>query len=645
VIRPPSRFGSQQTISEVPLSLDEGEAAFTEIFTKHVIPSLYDLHIHLQQRKGWAHQYLKKKSQTIGSHLDHTMILKRLTPTPSISILTTSSVPSFGHASDDPSSQSAAQSIASVNLPSRSRSSVNADPSPIAVRLEAAFWQSYPSLQQLSQNFIQHLSSSCQKKVKEKVADLIVAAWDLCEVVKRDSANSPIDQFESNLNESLSQLSLATHSEVESYLQQFISGHFQKTFLCQLEMYSLSRGVLSTVIQLTNKQQQALLNTHLNYFTAYSNKKLNEVKAVVVSRQQRDSHGQDERIRKSSQRMTSWGPDISPLVSNPESLHGDLRNFLERFFPREAIRGKTLREMFHVIDLSNPEHHSDCLSSVNEILSLLTARPCDLFLYPLNELMPPLTPSLSHHDQQLQQQQPIHSLCETICRFLIGLASVLNKYLQFYTSSPRESLHDLPLFSQICFMIVNITQFISSLQSWCQLITSATIPSPSPSLSPPSRSLSPESIGRIKIEFNKMYLEVQHSLLYYTSFLREHSLLLPLVHVTQPPLSPSTLILEAYDAKLVTIRAINRLLSSTLKSKPATNLPSFPIQESVLELIREFFHRFHPSLIEGDQAFWSRVDWSDTCAVIRKEISSEFSFLLDQLVQMCLRRETEKADE
>jgi hypothetical protein len=587
----------------LPLSLDEGEAAFTEIFTKHVIPSLYDLYIHLQQRKGWAHQYLlKKKTQTTRSQLvDQTMIPKRLTPTPSI-ILPPSSIiiPSQGQTSEISSPPSAAISFIPPSRPSQLTSS--ADP-PIAARLEAAFWQAYPYLQQLTQNFIQHLTSSCQKKLKEKVVDMIVAAWELCDMIKKDSISRSVEEFEIILNESLTTLFSSTHTEIKNYLQQFLLKHFQQTFIFQLEMYSLSQGVQSILIQLANTQQQQLMINNLNYFTSYANKKLNEVKIVchqqrirmevLVAKNQMIENEQEE-IHKSSQGiMKQCSSNSDVLASDSESLHAGLLALLEKFFPSQPIAQRSFRRMFH-IQLLSAESKS-LPSSGNSILPILMTQLCDLFLYPLEELIPTLTTSAPAHQNQL------HILCETICRFLIGLVSVVNKYLLFYTSSSDQSPDHRQLLGHICFMIVNITQFISTLQSWCQTILHSTSisstnlisfsSSTQPTQEPASQSISPESIGRIKIEFNKMYLEIQHSLLFYTSFLQEHSCLI------QPTLPSSHLILEAYDARLITIRAINRLLSSTLKSKPPIHIPSFPIEQSVLGLIQKFLQRFHSDLI------------------------------------------------
>ena len=83
LIQPPETLISQRKSNgtQMPLTLDEGDAAFTEIFTKHVIPSLYEMYIFLQQRKGWAQTYLKKRIQTADSS---SLVLKRLAPTPSI---------------------------------------------------------------------------------------------------------------------------------------------------------------------------------------------------------------------------------------------------------------------------------------------------------------------------------------------------------------------------------------------------------------------------------------------------------------------------------------------------------------------------------------------------------------------------------
>lgn len=65
------------------LTIDDGNATFTEIFMKHVIPSLYNMYINLQQRKGWAQTYnLKKKISLNESHQLNDCISypKRLTP-------------------------------------------------------------------------------------------------------------------------------------------------------------------------------------------------------------------------------------------------------------------------------------------------------------------------------------------------------------------------------------------------------------------------------------------------------------------------------------------------------------------------------------------------------------------------------------
>lgn len=621
MIQPPDTSISPRKSNGASLTLDEGDAAFTEIFTKYVIPSLYEVYIFLQQRKGWTQSYLRKKYQTVESS---SLVLKRLAPTPSPFV---SSLP-FAAVGPVTSMKSTKQSP-SFYTPSFEIS--HSQPSPlsqnnhsISARLEASFWQSYPYLQQLYANFAQHLSSSCQKILKEKVADMIVMAWNICELVKKETLPLASQQFEMKLEENLNSLYLATHEEVDRDLLNFISTHFDKTLVSQFEMYSLSKGVLTTAIKLTKTQQEQIHLSNLNYFASYAVKKMNEVK--IVCTQQRNKF--DPPIKKkyfssSEEMMKSHQLDLKVLISEEKVLERELREVLREYFCFDSsaiMKARSIRSFYRLKCYSGDSRENDCedipnLPSPQDLSLLFTTKLCDLCFCPLEQVIS----SCDTDDSFLS------TLCGTICRLIVQLVSVVNKYLLLATLRKDCDLCARPDSNHshhISVMILNIKQFISSLQLLFQRNYAT------------SSNLNLEKIGRIRIEFSKLYLEIQLPLLCYDSFLLDHSPSPP------QPTKLSNLILEAFEFQLIVTRTIVRLLSSTLKPNPVILFPSFAkIEDRVLSLVQHFLHRFHSSFSLPDSFLddlQTREDWynlPETSTILKKHISTEFGYVFDQLVQ------------
>jgi hypothetical protein len=663
------------------LTLDEGDAAFTEIFTKHVIPSLYEMYIFLQQRKGWAHTFLKKRinpTQDISSSSSSSssLVLKRLAPTPTIpslpspnftaapplasrSLIPTSLSQQSPIALFPPSSSSSSSSLSTHSqLPPQPQTShsPSASTTSIADRLEASFWQAYPYLQQLFLNFTQHLTSSCQKILKEKVADMILTAWDLCEVIKKDLLthhDHGVDQFEVKLEEAMTSLYLSTQQEMDCYLSTFISRNFEKTLLLQFEMYSLSKGVLSTAIQLTKRQQVLIQKSNLNYFSVYANKKINEVKIVCTQQWKKlldlpfkkkplplplhsdeDREGEEERrLKQQQQKQRPLDPKV--LISEYKVLQVELRGIFKDFLYNSSSTqsskrtGTSLRHCYGLKSCRCAQERSSVVSE-DDIRVLFTTELCDLHLISPENLLELLQPT------QQQRLPSFSSLCGTLCRFVAQLVTVVNKFLLLETYS-----EDPELCQEISVMIVNICQFTSSLQTWVQKLLSDSLCS--------TVAVDHETVGRIKIEFNKMYLEIQLSLLLYDSFLRDH----PPCPLQSEPTKPSSLILEAFEFKLIATRTIIRLLSAALKTNPLVFFPSFPIEASVLSLIREFLQRFYSSFSipesslhelfreDGDEdCQWD--DRPETLALMKKHISTEFGYVFEQLLQKFRRKVEEE---
>ena len=511
---------------------------------------------------------------------------------------------------------------------------------------------------------------------------MIVAAWNLCEVTKKETLHLTTLQFETKLEEDLNSLYLATLEEVGQDLLTFISNHFDKTLVSQFEMYSLSNGVLATAIQLTKAQQDQVHGTNLNYFASYAMKKITEVKIVCLQQRNKfleSSPGKKQKFQSSPPSGSSEGEkkrDMTmamamqvPVVYDKALLQTELENVFQEYFcclemTKTPTTRRSIRHCYRLKDSSeaqdcdrekeiSEEMPHPCCPSSQELCFLFTTKFCDLdFLSPkeLLQQQQQLTPASERRSDAI-----FSTFCGTICRLIARLVSVVDKYLLLVTSRSEScAQQDLTLLEHLSVMILNIKQFISSLQFWFQkiLLSSSPLAPPTPSLAPvpspvptsgvSSPSINLETIGRIKIEFNKLYLEIQLSLLCYDSFLQDHSPFL------RNSTKPSSLILEAFEFRLIATRTIIRLLSSTLKPNPMILFPSFPIESRVLSLIREFLQRFHFSYALP-QSFLDdllcRVDWYDhpeTIIVLKKHISTEFGYVFDQLLQKFHRRVAEE---
>lgn len=563
------------------------------------------MYITLQQRKGWANNYAKRRSTVP----DPMITLKRLTPT------TTLPVSSTLNLAVTPRGNSSSTSL--LITPEKSD---NREPS-IATKLENAFWQSYPYLQQLYSNFVQHLNSSCQKKLREKVADMVVSAWNICEGIKKEHPDLLEREFESLLSSQMDAYRNSSTTEVEAYLGELISFHFEKTLHIQFQMYSLSPGVLSTAIKLTNQHQATILGTNLNFFLTYAQKKLNEVQVIC---QQKVKFEKKNLLLKNS-KLTKLLFEPSILISDIDSLYHELDEvFCQYIAPTSEKKSieqpATIRDLYQIHCLPTPsigQPDSSPTTPLEEKLSLIfRTRLCSLHIVPINQLVTFTWLS-------------VHKLCGTLCRFITQLIHSLNKLILYQITSVNGQVsHLMDLSHSIPIMIQNITKFLSIVQEWCFTSTTAT-----------TSLLSQESIGRVKIEFNKLYLEIQPSLLYYTFYLQSNSTSSDHCNDTTSVL-PSHVILGAYQFHLITIRTINRLLFTTIKSNQNLFVlfETFPIEQSLFSLLKEFFLQFYFSenlknLLCSDD--WYSMKNSEQLLINLKQnnLSNEFIYLFEQLIQ------------
>jgi hypothetical protein len=488
----------------------------------------------------------------------------------------------------------------------------------VSSRLQAAFWRKYPQLHQISQSLIEHVSNSARLRLKDKVAELVIRAWGIVESLKGSDLQVSITDFDRSLETSVQQLLSSGIQGAEIFLDKFLMEQLQHTLPTLLSLYPHTQGVIDTANKLTLMHCAPIKSKQIEVYSAYAAKKLAEVKIssiqqrtkALAANQSNESIPLVGALTKQSTDATSRNQEIVLIgvIGNLQACENAVTALLYSFIQRQEC--KIDRHAQTRVHLLWPGSGEIILDRENIFRMFLTYE-CQLNFDAV----------VMSCDSCLN----IRLLCGEICTFLYQMCLAVGRYslaIELETSEQRNLNR-----KSAVVMIVNCIEMINSFQNWWMNTRGSSINNE-------------EIIGRVKIEFTKMYTSIGSTLFHFDIWVEcnHHDTLR--YDTTSPP---STVLLQFCHTYFISPESLSNILTAVMKPcvysvwychSSARYQQRRAFYGSVLKFIGSYLNgMFHDKGLQLD--FQSVSTWhlnSENVFIVKKSISKELGDVVEVLI-------------